>query len=43
MIIHYDTIEEMVNIIEHLVRKGIEFEVFTMSGQIRLSGGDLNE
>ena len=39
MIIHYDTIEEMVDIIEHLVRKGLTFEVFTMSEQIKLEGG----
>jgi hypothetical protein len=39
MIIHYDTIEEMVNIIEHLVRKGLTFEVNTMSSQIKLGEG----
>ena len=39
MIIHYDTIEEMVDIIEHLIRKGLNFEVITNSNQIRLGGG----
>ena len=39
MIIHYDTIEEMADIIEHLVRKGLTFEVFTLRGQIKLGGG----
>ena len=39
MIIHYDSIEQMVEIVEHLVRKGLTFEVFTISGQIKLGGG----
>ena len=39
MIIHYDTIEEMVDIVDYLVRKGLTFEVFTMRGHIKLSGG----
>ena len=39
MIIHYDTIEEMVDIITHLVRKGLTFEVCTKSGTIYLGGG----
>jgi hypothetical protein len=39
MIIHFDSIEQMVEIVEHLVRKGLTFEVYTGTGEIKLVGG----
>jgi hypothetical protein len=39
MIIHYDTIEEMVDIVEQLVKRGLNFTVFIDQGRIELGGG----
>ena len=39
MTIEYTTIEEMVEIVQCLVMKGLTFEVLTSTRQIKLTGG----
>ena len=39
MTIEYTTIEEMVEIVQGLVMKGLTFEVLTSKCQIKLTGG----
>lgn len=39
MTIEYTTIEEMIEIVQGLVMKGLTFEVLTSTRQIKLTGG----